>query len=212
MRYLQFSAGVVGMVFVAATLSSAPAVAGGKGAKIPPKSEPMGDEPWVAGYTLTQWVEIYRTGKADQKAQAVHMIAWCCTQKKSVDAAKVMIDVMKEPKHRLAACKAIGTMGFEGRVAVRALVPWASSKEASTETRLAAIDALGCIGLAKPRVLDVLIEALHDRDNGIRRTAGYAIYRIGADARPLVPKLIEALKDREAVVAESAAEALSGIG
>jgi HEAT repeat protein len=210
MRSHRFFAGVVGLSLLLLTVR--PAADAGKGTKKPPKSATTDAEPWVAGYTLKQWVEFYRTGDAKQKQRAAEMIAWCCTERKSVDAAKAMIEVLDDERHRLAACKAIARMNWEGRVALPALLPWASAKEKSTETRIAALDALGSIGLTRPGVLDVLIEGLHDRDDGVRRTAGYAIYRIGADARPLVPALIAALKDPAPVVAEAAAIALSGIG
>lgn len=203
---------VLAVSIVALALAAGPAAAGGKGAKNAPKSEPTDGEAWVAGHTLKQWVAIYQSSNAAQKARAADMIAWCCTQKKSVEAAQAMIDVLQDAQHRLTACKAFAHMHWEARVAVVALVPWASSKEKSTETRIAALGALGSIGLTKAGVLDVLIEGLHDRDDGIRRTAGYSIYGIGADARPLVPALIKALKDPAPVVAESAAIALAGIG
>lgn len=197
------------LTLLATTLPFAEA---GKGTKKPIKTEPTeGGEPWVAGHTLTQWTEIFRTGNPEVRKRAADMIAWCCTQKKSTGAAKVMVEVLEDPITRLTACEALGRMQYEGGVAVLALVPRASARERSRETRCAALKALGSIGLTRPGVLDVLIEGLNDGDDAVRRTAGYAIYRIGPDARPIVPKLIEALKDPAPVVAESAAIALSGI-
>ncbi len=73
--------------------------------------------------------------------------------------------------------------------------------------RRAAAEALGKIG--DPQALPALIEALKDKDSGVREVAAGALREIGPQA---LPALIEALKDKDSEVRRAAAEALGKIG
>src|SRR5262245_12263172 len=131
MRSLPFVAGLAALSLLAPSWPSE--ADAGKGKK-PSKSAPSEGEPWVAGHSLKEWVEIYRTGNDGEKEQAAHSIAWCLTERKSLEAAKALVQVLDDPRYRLIACKALGRSPWQGESAA-ALVPFASSKEKSFEVR-----------------------------------------------------------------------------
>ena len=70
-------------------------------------------------------------------------------------------------------------------------------------------DTLGKIGLA---AVPYLIEALKDKETGVRRNALYVLGKIGPKSSAAVSALIEAMKDGDKLIRRNAAEALGKIG
>jgi len=60
--------------------------------------------------------------------------------------------------------------------------------------------------------VSVLIQALQDRDKGVRADAAYVLGAIGESAKDAVPALIQVLQDESMDVRINAAEALMQIG
>jgi HEAT repeat protein len=78
--------------------------------------------------------------------------------------------------------------------------------------RKRAATKLGNAGAAEATVVPALIEALKDRDAGVRAEAILALARIGPAAREAEPALRElATNDRDATVRASAAKALENL-
>ena len=146
-----------------------------------------------------------------------------------------------DPRKRLAAVRALGTMGDEARTAasdlslllrdpdaaVRAAATWAVGALAAPDQAIPALldeirdpDAHGRAGAAwalgrfGPRAhaaRSALAGALDDADDDVRWRAGVALARVGPDG-PLVPRLIEMLAAPGARARAPAAEALGRMG
>ncbi|MFX1275449.1 MAG: HEAT repeat domain-containing protein [Promethearchaeota archaeon] len=82
----------------------------------------------------------------------------------------------------------------------------------TTSVRVQISRTLGKIGHNSELAIDVLIEALKDPMNIVRRTSALAVGNLGANAQNAIPALIAALHDRESEVRWRAAEALGKIG
>ena len=70
---------------------------------------------------------------------------------------------------------------------------------------------LGTFRLARPPVVDALVEAIADRNEEVRIEAARALGRLGAAARPSLPALIEAFRKGSPVLRWSSAKALLAI-
>jgi hypothetical protein len=86
-------------------------------------------------------------------------------------------------------------------------------RDPDTEVRLRAAEALQAIdsSVALPTVIQVLCEALHERDADDRKSAAYLLGNIGPPARAAVPSLTALLGDTDPEVRELAAKALEQI-
>lgn len=106
------------------------------------------------------------------------------------------------------ACRVLGAIGPEARVAVPELIPLVQRGTASVRRNAAA--ALGRIGPGiGPEALEVLIRALKDPVQPVREQAAIALGRLGDFAEPAVPALEEVLQDESNFAARAkAAESL----
>ncbi len=87
---------------------------------------------------------------------------------------------------------------------------WAAAlRNDNSNVRKKAAFTLGNIGMSDPAVLPALIEALHDRDAGVRREAILALLKCGSEAKQASSILAEIERqDLDAQVRTCAAEAL----
>jgi HEAT repeat protein len=106
---------------------------------------------------------------------------------------------------RLRAAVALEKINPETKAAVPALIDALKDEYA----RWQAARALRNIG---SKAVLALVEALKDKDKGVRKAAAFALGLIGQEAKPAVSALIEALKDENDSVRSYAAEALGRIG
>jgi HEAT repeat protein len=77
--------------------------------------------------------------------------------------------------------------------------------------RQRATEALGQLGAAARPAVPALVEALRDKNPGIRPTAAAALGEIGPDAQDAIPALTAALKEKDENVRTAAAEAIKKI-
>ncbi len=66
--------------------------------------------------------------------------------------------------------------------------------------------------MGSPGSIEILVEALKEKDGNVRSKAARALGGIGPAAKEAIPVLLEALRDREAHVRWDAARALGQIG
>src|SRR5260370_16133687 len=89
-------------------------------------------------------------------------------------------------------------------------------KAKDAKTRIGAAEELCHTGQVKKSLpepaVPVWIEALHDSDAGVRKTAANALGKVDPDVRLAVPALTDALKDKASSVRQAAAGALGLIG
>jgi len=78
--------------------------------------------------------------------------------------------------------------------------------------KIAAVAALGKIGIASDDVISILIDALQDDDFGIRHTAIRAIRHLGPDGIKALPELLEAMHDEDDFINLAAAFAIQKLG
>lgn len=89
---------------------------------------------------------------------------------------------------------------------------WADqAKDTDATQRLRAIHVLGTNTTEQERVLPVLIDALKDDNNYVRRDAARALAHFGPNAAPAVGALKERLRDPEPGVRKAVAYALAQI-
>jgi HEAT repeat protein len=114
-------------------------------------------------------------------------------------ALQILLDAYdREAQSRVAAARALGTLGVPDQRVVARLVELARS--ADTGERLAAVGSLGALGDARPDVLDALIGAAGDREEAIRGEAATALGHLGTGAGRVVPVLMQlAGRDTEGV-------------
>lgn len=106
---------------------------------------------------------------------------------------------------RAAAARALWHLGPKARQVMPALLSLAQGPIDKTTPARVLLASFG------PRVVPVLVDALHDEDAARRETAAEVLGRIGPPARPAVSELIAALKDKSSAVALTAAMALAEI-
>ena len=97
-----------------------------------------------------------------------------------------------------------------GAPAVPALEEAAGAERA--ETRAAAVDALGHMGLPAAAAIGTLQTALKDESGDVRMHAAYALGNIGDAAASAIPSLIDALDDSEDGVVLDSLLALAKLG
>ncbi|GIW88718.1 MAG: hypothetical protein KatS3mg108_3042 [Isosphaeraceae bacterium] len=87
-----------------------------------------------------------------------------------------------EPLIRAAACRALGKIGDPSDALVLARVMAADS---DSDTRIAAIEALGSMPIEDVRILEVLVDGMENPDPGIRLASYQSLQRlIGKDLGP----------------------------
>ena len=120
------------------------------------------------------------------------------------EAVPALIAALKDENEHVrdSAADVLGDIGPEAKAAVPALIEAIKDDD----IRWSAENALGEIG---PEAVPALVEALKDKDSGVRERATMALGKIGPEA---VPALVEALKDKDSGVRERAAMALGRIG
>jgi HEAT repeat protein len=88
----------------------------------------------------------------------------------------------------------------------------AALKDRDGRLRQRAVEALGAVGPADPKVVPALAGVLKDRDPAVRSAAVLCLLRLGPAAREAVPALEKAArKDRDRQVRTYAAQALARI-
>lgn len=124
------------------------------------------------------------------------------------DAAAVpgLLDALhdEDMRIRIAACKTLGDIGHASAVPELLRI---MTRETDANIRWQATGALSKIGEA---AVPGLMEALHDEDWKVRRSAAEAMY--GMHEPSAVPGLIEALIDKNDVVRQAASGALESMG
>ena len=109
---------------------------------------------------------------------------------------------------------ALGEMGSSARSAVPKLIEL--SKDKSDKTRLMAIDVLGSIGEIegpiKNQITPVLIDALTDESDDVRREAAEELGDISATSSQAISALMRGLHDEEGEVRDEVIESLGQIG
>ncbi len=105
----------------------------------------------------------------------------------------------------IVAALSLGSASFAQEATVPQLIGQLQSYEPSV--RAAAAEALA--GIADPRVVKPLLDALKDDDADVRNWAGFGLSRAGAFA---VPALVEALAEEDALLRTEALRALISIG
>jgi len=79
-------------------------------------------------------------------------------------------------------------------------------------TRMAAVEALGQIGVVTDDVLQIFTEGIKDEQDGLAQCAFRALRRIGPKGIAALPELIRALNDEYEVISLSAAATIKEIG
>lgn len=102
-------------------------------------------------------------------------------------AVPILIEALREPKLRSAACRALASEAF-AEADRGAAVPELALilDEGRPDERAAAVRALGAIGV---RAIPELIRALEIHDRGLRRDAAEALAELGAEARLAAPRI-----------------------
>ena len=127
-----------------------------------------------------------------------------------------MIDGLKalkhdDPKVRYRAAHTLAELGPLAKFALPELREMLEDK--NPMVRLKAAEALWKIDKTPSATLmPVLLQALKDKDHGVRSEAPRVIALLGAKAKPAVPALVEALKDKEFDVKLAAITALGDLG
>jgi hypothetical protein len=97
-----------------------------------------------------------------------------------------------------------------GQAAVPALEEVVGAERA--ETRAAAVDALGEMGLPAASAIGTLQTALRDEDSDVRTKASWALSNVGDAAATAIPSLIDALDDAEHLVVRHSLLAMARLG
>jgi HEAT repeat protein len=116
---------------------------------------------------------------------------------------------LRDPFVRRYVAGTLGSLGDDAEAAVPALTRLLQETDEDPATLMAAVQALGRIGMAG---LTPMIGALEHPHVGVRREAVWAIKRLGPQGQRAVPALTEALEDRDSRVRMGAAHALGGMG
>jgi HEAT repeat protein len=108
---------------------------------------------------------------------------------------KFLKDRSQEPRVRIQAARALGTMGKKARGGVEALVSVLDDKEMVVAAACASLAEIGDPG---PEALAALAEMLKNPDLALRSHAAYALGQIGPRAKAAAPGLVEMMKtDKE---------------
>jgi len=158
---------------------------------------------------LPALVDALRSSDLDTRRPAL-MSAMLCLGTEAKPAMPLMIEFLDDQDFHTQywACRVLGAIGPDARVAVPKLLPLVQTGVGSVRRNAAA--ALGKIGPdIGPQSRDVLIQALNDSLQPVREEAAIALGRLGEFAQPAVPALEELLKDESNFAARSrGAEAL----
>jgi len=123
---------------------------------------------------------------------------------------RALRDPSSSEQGRIAAARALGTLGEAGAKAVPALV--AALEDHGHSVRVAAAWALGDVGPPAGTAIPALVTALGDRDPLLRAGAAHAMGEIGGPARLGLHALIAHLSDQDERVRWNAADAVGKIG
>ena len=121
-----------------------------------------------------------------------------------------LISYERDSLVKASLIRALGKMGSAAKDGAELLVQIVQKGAEPSEVRVNALIALGKI--AGPGGIEVLREALGERDPSIREAAAKALGEIGLKASEVVVDLCESLRDENASVRKAAAEALAKIG
>ncbi|MGE3808995.1 MAG: HEAT repeat domain-containing protein [Gemmataceae bacterium] len=116
---------------------------------------------------------------------------------------------LRDPFVRRYVAGTLGNLGDDAEAAVPALTRLIQETDQDPATVVAAVQALGRIGVAG---LPALIDALQHPLKQVRREAVWAIKRLGPHGERAVPALIDALEDSDSRVRMGAAHALGSMG
>src|SRR5437870_80709 len=87
-----------------------------------------------------------------------------------------------------------------------------SPRAGDADVRYYAVWAVGLVGPDAAGAAGDLLEAVGDRNDGVRRKAIYSLGRVGADPALALPALFRALDDTNPDVRRTAADALAKYG
>jgi len=138
--------------------------------------------------------------------------------RKIPEAISALIDQLKHPEARLrrgGAAKALRELRCSDPRAVDALlagIPDSSSAADAPHESRSVIEALGHLGQADSRVVEILLRFLGDDKPGLREAAAEALGTLGSCEERIVEALVAGLRDINSRVCESSAYALGKLG
>jgi HEAT repeat protein len=136
--------------------------------------------------------------KSDQKVSAAPAIA------------KVLARTADDEQQRATAARLLGAVG-RGAMSLLPQLSAAAASDASPKVRSSALLAISRV--AEPAaVVDVMIKALGDQDQGVRLMAVQRLRELGRDAAPALDDLAKLLADKDERIRRTAGEALVRIG
>lgn len=133
--------------------------------------------------------------------------------KAALENLPILIRLLEDENYEVSesACIILSWFGPDAREAIPALIRLSNHKV--DDVRALAIRALGHIAVSDPEeeVVPVLLRALADEDLYVRRSAAYALGKLGPKAMAAVPALIQVLEEKEAGVEQEVLDALKAI-
>src|SRR5262249_28182326 len=173
---------------------------GSRGLLIP---EARADEPKRSIATL---IAELKKGEKEQLSAIAELEA---LGEKAADAAPALVEVFhsKSEDVRLGAALALGKIG---KAAVEPLTK--GYKAGDPDIRLYVIWSFSFIGPSAKEARPIVVKALADKSDAVRRKAAYALGRIDPEPEKVVPALIAALDDSDNDVGQAAASTLPKMG
>ena len=171
----------------------------------------MKDEIFFEGKSSSEWLSLLETGDPAQRQQAVDV--WKRISKAYRDAVPRLLQVLKgeDEAVRLHAMGVLGDLGHQAHtmsLALRAALHQIAARDANTQVRGSAAEALTQIGPQANTPIPALIDTLHDELPIVRQGAAHALGEMGPAAKTAAAALISSLRDEDLSVRLQAAWAL----
>jgi HEAT repeat protein len=162
------------------------------------------EEPTVAGKKLSEWIQILKTDKEENRRRAsLTALKIIASQLETAKAVPPVVTAARDDASDSVRKVATQTLGEMVLSAQAYLDPRKTREKKKTEIAQQTLK-LALEGLADP--------LRGDKSTEVRQTAAEALGRLGKDARPATEPLTAALKDKSDTVRAAAAEALGRIG